>query len=190
MGLDPRHISACLITKDPVYPPAILEALRPIGFGEILIETNCPSLHHRYQVAASASKEYVYVQDDDCLAPIPELLALPVDEGITCAMKPGHLAGYRNTRIALVGWGAIFPTPLLGVLDQYRTVYGEDALFQREADRIFTYLNFPQRRLALPIEDLPSAWAPDRMWREPTHAISLAQVEARCAALMAESVPC
>ncbi len=103
-------------------------------------------------------------------------------------MKLHHLDSYKNTRIALLGWGSIFPKSTIKVLDEYRKVYGEDAVFRRESERIMTWLSYPQQRLELPIEDLPSAFAPDRLSMQPGHYDYIPLVEQRCATLQQSEV--
>jgi hypothetical protein len=183
MSLDPRHVSACFITKDATYPSAIVEQVMAVGFGECLFLTNCPSPHLKQRLFDKAAFDYLYYQDDDCIAPIVEVLAAAAPDRITCAMKPSHLESYKASRIALLGWGSVFPKRVINVLDQYRAVYGEDAVFRRESERIMTWLAWPQQRLDLPIEDLPSAWAPDRLSMQPDHYSYIPIVEARCAGL-------
>lgn len=183
MSLAPRHVSAVFITKDAIYAQAIVERVMAIGFGECLFLTNCDSPHRKQELFRKAKHEFLYYQDDDALAPIAELLAAAVPDRITCAMKPHHLAGYAKTRIALLGWGSLFPKRTIDVLDQYRAVYGEDAVYRRESERIMTWLSWPQQRLDLPIQDLPSAFAPDRLSMQPDHYSYIPIVEERCAAL-------
>lgn len=183
MSLDPKHVSACFITKDPVYPSVIVERVMAIGFGEVMVLTNCDSPHRKQELFAKAKFEFIYYQDDDAIAPIAELLAAAVPDQITCAMKPSHLKAYGNSRIALLGWGSLFPKRTIQVLDQYRAVYGEDALYKRETERIMTWLAWPQQRLELQIEDLPSAFAPDRLSMQPGHYDYIPMVEERCASL-------
>lgn len=185
MSLDPRHVSACFITKDPVYPPEIVSRVMAVGFGECLFLTHCSSPHLKQSLFRSARHDFLYYQDDDCLAPIDALLEAAVPDQITCAMKPFHLKAYSGSRIALVGWGSIIPKRTLGVLDTYRAVYGEDALYRRESERILTWLSWPQQRLDLPIVDLPSAFAPDRLSMQPDHYSYIPAVEKRCAELAA-----
>lgn len=188
MSLDHKHVSACFITKDPVYPSVIVERVMAVGFGEYLFLTNCQSPHLKQSLFAKARHEFIYYQDDDCFAPIDALLAAAVPDRITCAMKPFHISGYSNSRIALLGWGSIFPKRTIQVLDLYRAVYGEDALYRRESERIMTWLSWPQQRLELPIQDLPSAFAPDRLSMQPDHYSYIPIVESRCAALVGEVV--
>jgi hypothetical protein len=181
--VNPHYISACFITKDPVYPQVIVDRVMAVGFGEYLFLTNCDSPHRKQELFAKAKYEYLYYQDDDCLAPIPQLLVAAVPNQITCAMKPAHLKSYAQSRIALLGWGSIFPKRTIQVLNQYRAVYGEDQVYRRETERIMTWLAYPQTRLDLPIEDLPSAWAPDRLSMQPGHYDYIKIVEDRCAQL-------
>lgn len=181
MSLNPRHVSACFITKDPVYPSVIVERVMQIGFGEYLFLTNCDSPHRKQELFAKAKYDFIFYQDDDAITPIAELLDAAKPDQITCAMKRSHLDAYAKSRIALLGWGSLFPKRTIDVLDQYRAVYGEDALYRRESERIMTSLSFPQQRLELPIEDLPSAFAPDRLSMQPGHYDYIPIVEARCA---------
>lgn len=183
VSLDPRYVSACFITKDAVYPKAISDHVMSIGFGECLFLTNCPSPHLKQRLFEKAAHDYLYYQDDDCIAPISLLLQWAKPDIITCAMKPSHLESYKNTRIALLGWGSLFPKRTITVLDAYRKVYGEDAVFKRESERIMTWLSFPQERREFPIVDLPSAFAADRLSMQPDHYSYITVVEQRCAEL-------
>lgn len=177
--IDFQKVSACLITKDPIYPPGVLKNVMSYPFGEIMILTNCDSPHRKQELFAKAKYDWIFYQDDDCISPISELAA-HVGDGITCAMKPHHVEAYKNSKIALVGWGAFFPKKTIKVLDLYRKKYGEDEVYKRETERIMTYLNFPQNRVPLNIIDLPSAMAPDRISMQPGHYDYIKIVEERC----------
>lgn len=183
MPLNPCHISCCLITKEDLYPSAILASIAAIGFGEILMLTHCPSPHLKQRLFEKAHHPFIYYQDDDCLSPLQELLAQCVPDKITCAMTGHHLKCYADKRIALLGWGSIFPKSIIKVLDRYRAVYGEDTLFRRESERIMTCLSFPQLRLDLPITHLETAFAPDRLSMQPRHYDNIPLVEERCSKL-------
>jgi hypothetical protein len=178
--IDPRNISACLITKDPVYPAEILGRITAIPFGEILILTGCDSPHRKQELFQKAKFDQLYYQDDDCIAPIGALLDQAVPGIITCAMKTAHIRAYANGRIALIGWGSIFPQRAIIELSHYRDEYGEDLIYRRETERIMTWFNYPQLRLDLPIQDLPSAMAPDRLSMQPGHYDFIPIVEERC----------
>jgi len=180
MHLDLTQVSCCLITKDARYPSAILNHTCQFSFGEILILASCDSPHRKQELFAKAKFDYIFYQDDDCIAPVLELLALTKPGMINCAMKPEHLRSYANSRIALMGWGSYFPKEAIEVLDYYRREYGEDELYRRETERIMTWFNFPQNRVELPIRDLPSATAPDRLSMQPGHYDFIPMVEERC----------
>lgn len=181
--IDPKTVSACFITKDAVYPGTILTHVQHFGFGEYLILTNCDSPHRKQELFEKAKFDHIYYQDDDCIGPIDELLSAAELGRITCAMKSGHIHAYAHSRIALLGWGSIFPKSAIRVLDYYRTQYGEDDVYRRETERIMTWFNYPQVRLDLPIIDLPSASAPDRLSNQPGHREFIPIVEERCAAI-------
>ena len=183
--IDLHKVSCCLNTKESFYPQVILDEIAKFPFGEVLINTDSNSPHRKQEVFSQAKFEYIYYQDDDCIAPIKELVELSEPNIINVAMKPGHFEGYKNKRMTQgLGWGAIFPKALLKSLDKYIDKYGEDELYRREDTRIFTYLNYPQNRLVLPITDLPSATAPDRLWRQPKHYDYISIVEERCRLLL------
>lgn len=179
--LSPREISCVLISKDPIYPAEVLNHTCRVPFGEILILTGCDSPHRKQELFEKVKYPHIYYSDDDCIAPIDLLLPAAEPGVITCAMKAGHLQAYASRRIALLGWGSIFPKSAIGVLDHYRAEFGEDEVYRRETERIMTWFNFPQVRLDLPIIDLPSATAPDRLSCQPDHFGFIPIVEERCA---------
>jgi hypothetical protein len=179
--IDPQFVSACFITKDAIFPREILINALSVPFGEVLILTHCDSPHRKQELFEKAKYDTVAYQDDDCIAPWVELLARSEPGIINCAMKTGHIAAYAKSRIALLGWGSIFPKSAIKVLDLYRAEFGEDHLYRRETERIMTWFNFPQNRMDLPIADLPSASAPDRLSNQPDHWNYIPMVEQRCA---------
>ncbi len=179
--MNPKDISCCLITKDPVYPKEILDHLQPIGFGEILILTNSDSPYRKHELFQKAKYETIYYNDDDAICPVRELLDNGKRGVINVAMKSGHFDAYAGGKAVMgLGWGAIFPKSLLLSLRKYTDVYGEDDVFKRETERIFTALNYPQNRLVLPIEDLPSATDGTRLWQQPHHNEFRRIAEERC----------
>lgn len=179
-----KDISACLITKDPVYPQEIINHVSKFGFGEILILTNCDSPHRKYELFEKAKYDLLYYQDDDAICPIKELVAESKPGILNIAMKTGHIEAYKDKKMTMgMGWGSIFEKSILQSLKRYTHIYGEDELYKRETERILTQLNYPQNRLDLPVIDLPSAYAADRLWRQPQHHENLKIVEERCAKL-------
>ena len=185
--MDLSKVSACLISKDPVYPPEILANVSSFPFGEILILTHSDSPYRKHELFSKARNDWLYYQDDDAICPI-QALAYETDpeaQIITLAMKQGHFDAYRNTRMTMgMGWGAFFPKSVLDCLRLYLNVYGEDFLFKRDTEKILTSLCYPQKRLVLPIQDLPSASAQNRLWRDPNHYTYGALCEERCSALI------
>lgn len=179
--IDLSQVSACFITKDPVYPQQIIRHISEYPFGEILILTNSDSPFRKHELFAKAKYDWIYYSDDDAICPIEELVRQAEEGKITLAMKPTHYAAYQNMKMTMgLGWGAFFQKERLKVLDKYRAIWGEDGLFKRETERILTYLNFPQKRLVLPIIDLPSAMAQDRLSMQPGHYNNIPLVEQRC----------
>ena len=178
--INPKEVSLCLISKDPVYPQEILDSISQIPWGEIKILINSDSVSRRYELAKEAKFDLVAFQDDDCIIPWHDILALSQPNMLNTPLKQGHFDAYKESISSLMGWGSIFPKSLLSSLEKYVKIYGEDDVYKREADRIFTYLNFPQNRFVLPIIDLPSAWAADRMWRQNNHQESRLLAEVRC----------
>jgi len=181
-----ENISCCLITKDSVYPPEVLDHISQFPFGEILILTHSDSPFRKHELFAKAKFDYIYYQDDDCIAPVQELLEQSKPDIINLAIKPAHYNLHKDNRATMgLGWGAIFPKKLLEVLKKYTDVYGEDEVYKRETERIFTYLSYPQNRLLLPIQDLPSAYNDSRLWRQPNHLEFKSIAEQRCKTITA-----
>ncbi len=173
--------SACLTTKDAIYPHEVLDNVLKHPFGEVLILTNCDSPHRKHELFAKAKYDLIYYQDDDAICPIAELAWLSDPKMINVAMKQGHFESYADKKMTMgLGWGAIFPKNILKSLEKYTNIYGFDEIYKRETERILTSLNFPQNRLVLPIKDLPSAYAQDRLWRQPKHYDYIPVVEERC----------
>lgn len=182
--IDLSQVSCCLNTKEKEYPHQILDHLSQFGFGEVLINVDSDSPHRKHEVFANAKFDLIYYQDDDAICPVKQLAELSDPSMINLAMKPEHYKQYKDLKLTMgLGWGSIFPKKLLESLKKYTDKYGEDEVYKRETERIFTYLNYPQNRFVLPIEDLPSAFAQDRLWRQPKHYDYIPIVEERCASL-------
>lgn len=184
--IDPATVSLCLISKIALYPREILVNVASVGFGEILILTNCESPHRKQELFQKAKYDVVAYQDDDCLAPFPSLLQAADPRMITCAMKPFHIEKYARGRIALLGWGSIIPKHAIDALDFYREEFGEDEVYRRETERIMTWLDYPQVRLPLEIIDLPSAIDADRLSAQPGHYDYIEIVDQRCRQIAAK----
>ncbi len=183
--IDISKVSCCLITKEDRYPKEILEQIQKYPFGEILILTHSDSPHRKHELFAKAKFDLIYYQDDDAICPIVDLIEKSDVDRINVAMKQGHYEAYINTRATMgLGWGSIFHKDFLKTLSIYTDVHGEDEVYQRETERILTYLNYPQNRIVAEVEDLPSAMAADRLWRQPNHNQFRQIAEDRCRAIL------
>ncbi len=168
-----KDVTAVLITDKPEYPKEIVLE----GFGEVIIKTNSPSVYERYLQAENAKNDIIYVQDDDCLVPYTELFK-HYNGQITNAMV-GRRKYYQEIsggKITLVGWGAFFPKERLKVFKKYIDAYGIDAHLMREADRIFTWLNYPNNTIPLERQDLIDPNGVGRMSADPRHYESMHEV--------------
>lgn len=148
-----NKITACLITRLPEYPKIVLERLTLGFFDEILICTESPSVYKRYELAAQAKNDIIYVQDDDCLVNY-QVLFSKYNGQITNTMTLPFVKKYEEMGCTLMGWGSFFQKSMLSVFDKYIEKYREDEHLLREADRIFTYLNKPFNTIIQPHEDL------------------------------------
>lgn len=179
--IDPSKVSLCLITKEEKYPQEILDNISQFPWGEILILTHSDSPYRKYELFSKAKYETLAYQDDDAICPWTNILEHSQPDIINVAMKVGHFHAHKENFATMgLGWGAIFPKSLLSSLKQYTDIYGEDEVFKRETERILTYLNYPQNRMVLPIQDLPSAYNMDRLWRQPEHNQFKSIAEDRC----------
>lgn len=176
-----KNISLVLITKETTYPKEVLDNVLQFPFGEVIILTHSDSCFRKYELFSKTKYETIAYQDDDAICSWQSLMEISEPDIINVAMKQGHYNAYINDKGTMgIGWGSIFPKSLLKSLEKYVKIYGEDEIFKRETDRIFTKLNYPQNRIVLPITDLPSAYAPDRMWRQPEHKQSGVLAGERC----------
>lgn len=167
-------VSACLLSyKRPENIRLIVDQISkyPI-FDEILIWHNNPEeplqleapkvqvinapvnsiCYGRFQCAAQARNELIYVQDDDAIVEnIPQLFQhfQQNDKVIVHALQKGHFAIREQYQHfygtgALLGWGAFFKKKWLSKLHHFLETQKQDYLFQREADLIFTLLQQKQ----------------------------------------------
>ena len=168
-------VSAILITKEKNYPERVLKHVESFGFGEILIYTECDGIYWRY-LHVPLFKD-VYVQDDDCIPHIDKIFEEYDGEVLTCGMTPHHNAFYADSKICLIGHGAFFPRKLIAVIEKYKQIFGMDNDYFIETDRIFTFFNFPQKRLSLSVIHLPSSYNNDRLSMRKDHFINLYKIE-------------
>ncbi len=175
-----EKVTAILIEKGDTYPQIVLDRLTLGFFEEIIIETKCPNIYRRYELAKQAKTECIYFQDSDCLVNYQKLFT-HYNGQITNTMTEGFQNFYSPLGCTLIGWGAFFPKSMLSVFDKYIAKYGEDEHLFREADRIFTYLNKPFNTILMPHEDLFQDKT--RMSLEPEHFPSAYEAIRKCGLL-------
>lgn len=177
MNLKPEDVAAVCVTRGDVAMDEITESWFSFGIGEPLIWNNSLngtdlSVYGRWQACLNAHRNVILVQDDDCVLPHASLQAL-LDNyrpGIIVANTPERFRD-RYTEHCLVGFGAIFDRDL--VAPTFRRFFAKHpeidrAWFRDRSDVVFTALN-ERHLLDLPYEDLPHAYADNRMWKAPGH---------------------
>lgn len=180
--IDPRQVSAVIVTKEGPVDPLILASLA--GLGEVIVWDNSRrgsdcKVFGRYRAVELATLDYVYTQDDDCVIDAVRLCGEYRPGELLCNLKSSHVAFYEPMGISLVGWGAIFPRSMVNFAP-YLAAHPEDDLFYRECDRVFTYLNREKTRIVeIGVEDLARAGGSDRMGTEARHGRDLAEIRAR-----------
>jgi hypothetical protein len=164
-----------LITREGEYPQEVLDSL-PL-FNEVIIETECPSIYRRYELARKAKNNLIYVQDDDCTINVEELLYFYKGR-LTNAITQHHKEYYAGMGVTLVGFGTFFDKRMID-FSPYLAKYPKDKLFLSQTDRIFTYLNRPFRSVVMDINQLPRGNEPNRMSTSSDHWDNLAKIRER-----------
>lgn len=169
-----EDVTAVCITREKEYPSIVLERLTCTDFfQDILIVTECPSIYHRYLAAAQAKTQHIFILDDDAMVNFQVLWTHYDKKRITNAMTKEFINKYKDTGIALLGWGSFFDKKMLTCFDRYIDMYGVDDHLLREADRIFSFLNQPHNVIEMPHEDLKEAQDSTRMCYEEKHYQSM-----------------
>lgn len=146
-------VSAVLITREPAWPAEAYPRLPSFTeFDEVLVETNCPGIHRRFELAAAARNDVVYVQDDDVDVDVVDLL-VHYDGRLTNVMDERQIPIYAESGATLIGWGALFPKRLID-FSRWRACFGDEPIPSREYDRVFTYLAQPHNTIVRPIRML------------------------------------
>ena len=182
----PDQVSAVLVTRGDVDLAPILASIDAAGIDDVLVYDNSKrgidlQVYGRYAAINMAKHETIYTQDDDCIAPVAELLAAYDGQELLVNVPAGEKPW--------VAWGAVFKVGAWrSALDGHRrglggregsTIMGE---MLRWPDVIFASLT-PWVSVDLGHEDLPHAFAENRMYRMPDHYSSQEQVERRCVEL-------
>lgn len=166
------QVSAVLVTRGDVGLAEIVASIRDAGIEDVIvwdnkIEEADVKVFGRYRGIRSAKNDTIYVQDDDCIVPVAEILA-EYEPGERLCNMPANRTDYTDS--ALVGWGALFPavdpwsafTPYLHSLGQREGALLDNE-FLRCCDVVFTTLA-PFRRVDLGHVNLPWATGPNRMY--------------------------
>ena len=128
-------------------------------FDEVIIPKDIGNqVYTRFEGIVRASNDIIYTQDDDCIiGNIKELISLYEKDTIIANADNASINKYKDTKICLIGYGAIFNKSLIGKMEDFRVKLGDDDLFNREADRIFTWLN-KKKTILGNIKNFPSAY--------------------------------
>lgn len=126
----------------------------------------------RYLGAIEAKNDIIYTQDDDCIVRnLPDLLSKWDGTQIVNLLKPSHIPLYINHTMA--GWGMLFNRHWAECLESYIDKYGEDYIFRRECDRIFSILSpVPFKTYEGDIVDFPSAYNHNALYQQSNHESS------------------
>ena len=136
----------------------IVDYITPF-FDEVIVQKDVGNqVYTRYEGIVRASNDIIYTQDDDCLIEnIKELINNYEEDTIIANANPPSIRKYSDTGICLIGYGSIFNKHLIGKMEDFRVKLDDDDLFNREADRVFTYLN-KFNTINKTIKNFPSAF--------------------------------
>ena len=123
----------------------IVDYITPF-FDEVIVQKDVGNqVYTRYEGIVRASNDVIYTQDDDCIIGNIKHLISNYQKDIILANSnaPSRDKYFRLTdgKICLIGYGAIFDKSLMDKMEDFRIKLGDDDLFNREADRVFTWLN-------------------------------------------------
>lgn len=172
-------VTAVLLKYKRLEELVVIEKhLRSLPFiNEVIIWDNSGSRnvinYGRYLGAFSGRNEVIYTQDDDCIvediASLYEMFEAQNGRCMVNGMKQERAHAYTG-KDSIVGWGAFFKRDWPNVLDRYIAKYGEDYIFYRETDRIFTTLCPVERlQMNIKIRDFASAMDPKSLSLQMEH---------------------
>jgi hypothetical protein len=181
-----NHISACLVTRGDVPMDTLLNSL---PFDDVVLWDNSVredlGCYGRFAAVEEAKEEWIYVQDDDLLVPIPALVKAHRRHRLS--LKPLSIQKVvANVRTEeeqrFLGCGAIFHRDWLDVFQRYWDAYGVTDDHLLDCDTIFLYQN-PYLRHWLGYLDFPWQTAPNSLYLQPGRYEQRDAVRERCAAL-------
>src|ERR1017187_594143 len=152
-------------------------------FDEVIVWDNSKAckdvrVYGRYIGAMMARNEVVYVQDDDCTTHPAAIVGTFQPGQLVCNVPHDRRPEYIGTNITLMGWGSVFGKSKLSSFRRYLDVYPQDDLFERECDRVFSWLNRGCVKLVdVGMSHLPHAFGLDRMGREHRHRADMDEIQ-------------
>lgn len=179
-------VSAVLITRENAWPTDAQAHLDAFGFDEVLLETRCPGVHRRFELARQARHDVVYVQDDDCTLDIFRLWTSALPHQLTYGITPDQKAVYDGlcgSRVCLIGWGAFFPRAWADPARWQPFIDRVGPVPSHEADRVFSYFAEPKVPVLLQVQQLQRRHAMSR--DNGSHYESRAQIIAQLMSLAA-----
>lgn len=169
MGLDPKDVTAIIVTRGDVDLEPILATL---PYGEIIVWDNSKrpvdrGVYGRYEAIAEASNDIIYFQDDDIIFTAhDELLAAYEPGKIVSNMGREWVESCGYFDLALVGLGSLVDKGLISrTFDRWFEVNDDSGNFIYECDFVFGVL-CPFKRVDLGAEILDVASAPNRLWAQ------------------------
>lgn len=173
-------VTAVLVTRGDCDLPPIFQDLYSVFTNVIEWNsgTGAPDrkVYGRYLGALQARTRWIYVIDDDCVVDHTKVLAEAEPGKVTCNMPADFQAAYKG-RIKLVGFGAVFERRLID-FSRYTAKWPMDAIFERECDRVFTYLN-DCKVVDIGVVRLPCGWDSSRLWRQKDHGAAFNEIRTR-----------
>lgn len=167
--IDPRKVSAVLVTKGDVDLRAILNSIGEAGIEDVVIWNNAHrenlSCYGRYAAISEAKNDWIFHQDDDLIAPVNDILSQVDPERDRWTIVANNRP---DEEWPLTGIGVVFHRDLVDCFDAYTREHGDGPDFHRVSDVVFAYRN-AYRRIWVGYEDLPWQIAPDRMHLQPGH---------------------
>jgi hypothetical protein len=166
-----RKDALCIVMRDLLNYPFIDEIM--VIFSDI-------GPHRRYSEAKKAKNSTIYVQDDDCLIKnLQEIYDNYDKKHVTLGMEKYRWPIYENEQSKMVGWGTFFEKDWVKRMKPYLDEYGEDDIYKRESDRIFTYFN-PTKMVLAKVNNFPTATDSGAMCVQEEHEWAKAEAIRRC----------
>lgn len=168
--INPARVSAVLVSKGDHDLGEIFDSLEAAGIRDIVVWDNATRPQNlicfgRFAGIADAKHQWIYVQDDDLVAPVGEILKEFSPRGDRRRIVANNRA---DEDWRLLGLGSVFHRSMADCFASYLDRYGMDEEFLRTADVVFAY-QWPYRQVTLGYRELEWSRAPDRMYHQPDH---------------------